>query len=176
LRKKDKIERKQKKLLEAHYADAILLTLFKQEQDQLAAALLAIDRQLAAHDTPFGAVKRKLSKALAIMENCGAMYTGAPEHIKRAYNQAFFEKIYVWPTDDGSCEVKPQFAEPYGLIFGQESKAAAANEAEEAETRPEMENPANLRGLDELSRRFAEWRNRRIFFGGGFSNRLLPTY
>jgi len=172
---KDKLERKQRKLLEAHYMDAIPLTLFKEEQTAIATAIAAIDRQLALHDTRFGEVKGKLGKALDIMEDCGETYATAPEHIKRAYNQALFEKILVCPNDDGTCEVRPQFAEPYGLIFGQEApEAAEANEAgDEAEAGPETENSANLGGIGELSRQFAEWRNRRIFLGGGFSNRLL---
>jgi hypothetical protein len=71
------------------------------------------------------------------MENCGEAYITAPEHIKRAFNQALFEKIFVCPNDSGSCEVKPQFAEPYGLIFGQEGQS----EAESAEAKPEAKTP-----------------------------------
>ena len=175
-REKDKHERKQRRLLEAHYADAIPLNLFKEEQTAIAGAIAAIDRQLSLHDTHFGEVKRRLGKALDALENCGEMYAGASEHIKRAFNQAFFEKIYVFPDDNGSCEIKPLFAEPYSLIFGQEAQAEAAGERkaeDEAKAEPEMEKPANLRGLGELSRQFAAWRNRRIFWGGGFSKNLV---
>ena len=89
--------------------------------------------------------------------------------------KALFDKILVCPNDDGSCGVRPQFAEPYGFIFGQEApEAAVASKAGDmVEEGLEIENPANLRGIGELSRQFAEWRNRRIFLGGGFSNRLL---
>ena len=44
-----------------------------------------------------------------------------PEHIKRIYNQALFEMIYVI-VGDGTCEVTPQFTGPYALIFGQEGQ------------------------------------------------------
>jgi hypothetical protein len=174
-REKDKCERKQRKLLEAHYADAIPLTLFKQEQDQLAAAIAAIDRQLTVHDTQFGETKQKLNKALAILENCSEMYATAPEHIKRAFNQALFEKILVCADDGGSCEVRPEFAEPYGLVFGQKNpaEAAGASEAGEAEAKPEAETVAYWRGLSDFSRSFEEWRNRRLFLGDGFSKNLM---
>ena len=130
-REKDKLERKQRKLLEAHYADAIPLSLFKEEQNTIADSIAAIDRQLDLHDTKFSEVKERLSKALIIMEGCGEAYQVAPEHIKRAYNQALFDKIYV-VVGDGTCEIIPQFAEPYGLIFGQERKEEPEQETDPA--------------------------------------------
>ena len=48
-----------------------------------------IDRQLDSHDTHFEGIKEKLSKALELLEGCGEVYRAAPEHIKRAFNQAF---------------------------------------------------------------------------------------
>ena len=168
-REKDKLERKQRKLLEAHYADAIPIHLLKEEQTAIADAVSAIDRQLQLHTTRFCETSKRLNSSLIIMEDCGETYRTAPDHIKRAFNQALFEKIYVTPDDNGACEVKPLFAEPYGLIFGQEAASEAETEAE-----PETKSPANLRSLSELSRQFNQWRNRRsYFFGGGFSNRLL---
>ena len=118
---KDKLERKQRKLLEAHYADAIPLDLFKEEQDTIADIIAAIDRQLDLHGILFGEVREKLSKTLDIMEGCGKTYRTAPEHIKRIYNQAIFEKIYIIISDN-TCEITPQFAAPYGLIYGQPSE------------------------------------------------------
>ena len=149
--------------------NAIPLNLLKEEQGQIADALAAIDRQLDLHDTHFDGVKSKLNKALELLEGCGEVYRAAPEHIKRAFNQAFFEKIYV-SAEDGTCEVKPLFAEPYGLIFGQKAQSGAEAEAE---IKSEAESPANLRGIGELARHFNEWRNRRIFLGGGFSKNLV---
>ena len=50
---------------------------------------------------------------MELTEDCGAAYRQAPEHIRRAYNQAIFEKIYIGP-DSGAV---PEYAEPYGIIF-----------------------------------------------------------
>jgi hypothetical protein len=69
LREKDKHERKQRKLLEAHYADAIPLSFFKQEQDQLAAMIIAIDRQLESHDTQYGLIFGQEAKPEPKMKN-----------------------------------------------------------------------------------------------------------
>lgn len=49
-REKDVLERKRKKLLEAHYSDAIPLDLLKSEQQKIAKQLAAIDSQIAAHE------------------------------------------------------------------------------------------------------------------------------
>ena len=166
-REKDKHERKQRKLLEAHYADAIPLNLFKEEQEKLADAIAAIDRQLELHDGRFSEVKSNSSKALEIMEDCGEAYRTAPEPIKRAYNQALFEKIFVCARD-GGCEVKPQFAAPYSLIFRQEAPSEAGEAGSEMQAAP-----ASLRGGIELARHLQEWRNRRIFLGGGFNKDFL---
>ena len=168
---KDKHERKQRKLLEAHYADAIPLNLFKEEQTAIANAISAIDHQLDLHDERFGEIKAKSSKAMKIMEDCGAAYRAAPEHIKRAYNQALFEKILVRPNSEGSCKVWAQFAAPYGLIFGQEARSGA--EAEEAEAEPETKTaPALWRGSG-LFDWLEKWRNHRIFLGDGFNKDIL---
>ena len=52
-REKDVLERKRKKLLEAHYNDAIPLDLMKSEQQKIAKQLAAIDSQIAAHERTF---------------------------------------------------------------------------------------------------------------------------
>ena len=167
-REKDKLERKQRKLLEAHYADAIPLDLFKEEQDTLAYMIAAIDRQLDLHDILFGKVKEKLSKSLAIMEGCGETYQSAPEHIKRAYNLALFDKIHVIIVD-GTCLITPQFAPPYGLIFGQ-SKDSGQKETPGQAAIPA---PAGWHGIGELSRFVSGETAAHIFFGGGFNKNLL---
>ena len=99
------------------------------------------------------------------MEDCGAAYRTAPEHIKRAYNQALFEKILVRPNSEGSCEVWAQFAAPYGLIFGQEARSGA--EAKEAKAGPAFWRGSGL--FDWLEK----WRNHRIFLCDGFNKDIL---
>ena len=110
---KDKLERKQKKLLETYYADAIPLDLFKAEQDEIKAALGAINSRIAIHADYYSGIKEKLNQSLGLLENCGTMYKNASDRIKRAFNQAIFEKIFV--GSDGIVTAK--YAEPYGLIF-----------------------------------------------------------
>ena len=141
------------------------LDLFKEEQDTLADRIDAINRQLDLHDILFGEVREKLSKTLAIKEGCGETYQTAPEHIKRAYNQAIFDKIYVI-IGDGTCEITPQFAAPYALIFGQ----SGANEEP-----GQADNPAPVKyfGTSLLAMFLNGETAAHIHMGSGFNKNLV---
>ena len=164
-REKGKLERKQRKLLEAHYADAIPLDLFKEEQDAIADMIDSIERQLELHDNLFGEVRERLRKTLAIMEGCGETYQLAPEHIKRAYNQALFDKIYV-TLGDGTCEITPQFAAPYALIFGQSS-------ANEEPGQAAIPAPGSFYGTSLLAQFLNGETAAHIHCGSGFNKNLV---
>ena len=110
---KDKLERKRAKLLEAHYADAIPLDLLKSEQIVISKALLDIEDQVAAHNTEFEIIKKNLAQALSLIENCGQAYKLAPDKIKKAFNQAIFEKILV----DDNGKLTPKFNCPFDILL-----------------------------------------------------------
>lgn len=111
-REKGKLERKQKKLLEAHYNDAIPLDLLKSEQQKIAKQLAAIESQVTAHEQTFADILRHLSETLELLEDCGKMYRVADDHIKRMMNQIIFSKLWVGP--DGG--VTAEFAEPFRTL------------------------------------------------------------
>ena len=158
---KDKLERKQKKLLETYYADAIPMDLFKAEQEELTSALTAIDKRISDHTARHDEVKAKLNQALELVEDCGTAYRQAPDHIKRAYNQAIFEQILVGPNGT----VTAKYAEPYGLIFDPQP-----TEEKEDSDSPVQENRA-MRLIDF----FRETRNTEPshFFGRCFNMDIL---
>lgn len=108
-REKGKLERKRKKLLEAHYDDAIPLELFKSEQTQISKELTIIEHRLKAHDIQTEMVIANLKKALDLIENCGRTYKLADEHIKRIFNQALLGAI--WIEMDGN--ITTELAEPF---------------------------------------------------------------
>ena len=70
-REKDKLERQRKKLLEAHYNDAIPLDLLKSEQQQIAKQLAAIDHQTKAYDYTFTTMIERLDDAIELISDCG---------------------------------------------------------------------------------------------------------
>ena len=74
--------RKRKKLLEAHYSDAIPLDLLKSEQQKIAKELAAIEHELEMHNMTFEQIRNKLKLTLDIVENCGEAYRNASDTIK----------------------------------------------------------------------------------------------
>ena len=109
-REKDVLERKRKKLLEAHYNDAIPLDLMKSEQQKIAKQLAAIDSQIAAHERTFTDILEHLSDAMELIEDCGKTYRLADDQIKRMMNQAIFSKLWVEADGSITAEFKPFFA------------------------------------------------------------------
>ena len=66
-----------------------------------------------------------MARALELAKDCHAAYVAADPNIRRLFNQAFFEKLYV--HDDG--EVTHDLAEPFRILLdptlpGQLAKAA----------------------------------------------------
>ncbi|GHU53589.1 hypothetical protein AGMMS49975_12050 [Clostridia bacterium] len=113
----EKIDRKQRKLLEAHYADAIPLDLFKEEQEKLTSAAKTIERQINAGTDCYALFEKNLNRVLSLLENCGKLYINAPDFIKRCFNQAFFEKVYVSDNGENSINISSVFEKPYSLLF-----------------------------------------------------------
>ena len=114
---KAKLENKRKKLLEAHYSDAIPLDLLKSEQQKIAKELAAIEHELKMHDMTFEQVKNNLRLTLDIVENCGDAYRNASDTIKKLMNQAIFNKIYIISNDEIDLDTKISFRPPFDKII-----------------------------------------------------------
>ena len=103
---KAKLENKRKKLLEAHYNDAIPLDLLKSEQQKIAKELAAIEQ-----------VKNNLRLTLDIVENCGDAYRNASDTIKKLMNQAIFDKIYIISNDEIDLDTEVSFRPPFDKVI-----------------------------------------------------------
>ena len=113
---KTRCERKQRKLLEAHYADAIPLELFKEEQRSLAEAISDINRRIEIHTEDCNDSEKRLKSALEILEKCGEYYSGAPDRMKKALCRKLFKRIQVHISEDGNARVVPTFTGFYNLL------------------------------------------------------------
>ena len=111
----ESLKRKQRKLLEAHYADAIPLDLFTREQKEVTGDLARSDARLASLDSDHQTITENLSRAFDLAGNWHQAYTDADDKIRRALNQAIFTMIEVF--EDGS--VAADFTEPFGILLGQ---------------------------------------------------------
>ncbi|MFA5608180.1 MAG: hypothetical protein WDA07_13510, partial [Leucobacter sp.] len=121
-----RIERKQKKLLEAHYNDAIPVDLLRTEQKQLEVDLAAVLRSLETQIQDLNELDRLITLVLDIAENLGESYRAAPPHIRRMLNQLIFKRIKVF-FDPGTFEssAEGELADTFAFLGEQEIRLAA---------------------------------------------------
>jgi site-specific DNA recombinase len=112
------------KLLRLHYADAVPLDLFKQDQKRIMRELKDARDQLAAVSFQFDVIERNLRKALRLAEDCHAAYEEAAPEVRRLFNQAFFEKLTVHP--DG--EITHELAKPFRTLLDPQLPAWLQNQ------------------------------------------------
>ena len=113
-KEKDKLERRQEKLLEAHFNDAIPLSLMKREQQAISKQLAAVEHEIKIRSTTFEDIKANLSLAFELIEDCGRTYSAANDNIKRLMIQAVFSKI--WIDEDGKTST--EYTNVYDNIVG----------------------------------------------------------
>jgi site-specific DNA recombinase len=126
-RRLQKLDRERKKLLDAHYADAIPLDLLKSEQARIATEAAAIEGRLVAVAGDFEAAEVNLQRALTRVEDCAEAYRAAPEKLRRQFNLAFFKRLLI--TDE--YEVDGDLAEPCGMLLSEELRRAAVAQGAE---------------------------------------------
>jgi site-specific DNA recombinase len=125
-RRLGQLEGERKKLLEAHYADAIPLDLLKSEQDRLTAEIANAEGRLAEVEADFQKAEANLARALTRAGDCHAAYGEASDRLRRQFNMAFFKRLLL--SDEG--EVTAELAEPFDVILGDELRRAAISQAE----------------------------------------------
>ncbi len=143
-----KLRDEQKKLLDAHYADAIPLDLLKSEQARIGSEVAIAERRLNAADEEFGAVEVNLRQALAVAGDCGATYRQAPDSLRRMFNQVFFRRILV--DDEGN--VTSELAEPFELLISEELRQAVVS-AEGTSLADQVERALRERGTGPVNDR-----------------------
>lgn len=120
------LERKQQKLLEAHYNDAIPVDLLSREQKKLDTELNKIRRELSGHQTNTDRGERIITMALDLCEDMGQKYRRAPEHIRRLLNQVLFEQIkVVFDEHDGEWAVEADYTPEFAFLTSSGIRTAA---------------------------------------------------
>jgi site-specific DNA recombinase len=129
-----KLQDERKKLLDAHYADAIPLELLKTEQARITTAITSAQQQLDALDNDAATAQGNLHKALALVQDCETAYRDAPPALRRQFNQAFFKRLIV----DDTFTVTGELAEPFAILLSDDIREAAHEHAEQR-NRPEAD-------------------------------------
>jgi site-specific DNA recombinase len=127
-RRLHKLDHERKKLLDAHYADAIPLDLLKSEQSRIATEVATIEGRLVVVAEDFEVAETNLQRALTRVGDCAQAYAAASGKLRRQFNLAFFKRLLI----DDDYNVDGELAEPFEMLLGEElRRAVVAQEAEE---------------------------------------------
>ncbi len=99
------------KLLKAHYADAIPLSLMKEEMARIEQQTREAEKSMAAARQPFERLVRQLDDLQILIERVDRLYLEGDDLSRRQTNQALFQKLFI--TEDGVSG-----AEPSDLLAG----------------------------------------------------------
>ncbi len=118
---RDRLEREQTRLMQAHYADAIPLSVLKREQDRILGELDQVNRRLDAHHSEYTDARAHLDDALSLLANCADIYARCDDANRRLCNQAFFTKIYI----DEDDQLRVENARPFEMLLDPQINADA---------------------------------------------------
>lgn len=166
VKEKEKLEHRRKKLLEAHYCDAIPLDLMKSEQKEIAKKMAAIEHEIKMHNITFDEILANMESALELIEDCGKTYRAANESTKRMLNQSIFKRLKVYIDDDSDeVTVEPELAKPFDMML------------EPIKADIPVINKSKLLGVDKLSESIENAiRHSKEFFESGGLPHAIQTY
>ena len=129
------VEAEERKLLEAYYAEAVSMTLLKDEQNRLRKIRAAASEQIEQLTVELDATRKGLDAAMALLRRCGEAYVRAGNQVRRALCFAFFERIRVGVEGVDWGDLK----EPFDLLTRPElpGQIEAYREQEREERLPE---------------------------------------
>jgi site-specific DNA recombinase len=105
LKRRIQLNEQRRKLMNAHYMDAIPLELMAEEQERITKEMTETERQLAAAEVGLDRVENMMRRSMEFLTNCHQTYVIAPPQVRRQLNQAVFEAFYV--RRDGSLCARP---------------------------------------------------------------------
>lgn len=120
-REKHDLLNQRDKLLQAHYAGAVPLDQLKDEQDRISTALTQITNRLDAAQANYAEAQAELADCLDLASDCYTVYQQAPDSVRRLFNQAFFERIYI--TDEDEIDSAP--AGTFAMILDPTTQSVA---------------------------------------------------
>ena len=131
---RDRLEGEQDRLMQAHYADEIPLSVLKREQDRIIAELDQVTHRIDAHFGDYADARAHLDDALGLLTNCADIYTRCDDTNRRLCNQAFFTKVYI----DEDNELRVEHNRPFEMLLDPQVNANALNwvqDSDKARTR-----------------------------------------
>jgi site-specific DNA recombinase len=112
-----KLAQERGKLLQAFYANAIPLDLLKAEQDRIGAAEQAVKAELETTEGDLDGWQDILRTAIRLAGNCRAAYLKARPSVRRRFNDAVLEAVYIRYRKIG----RANFSEVFAPLFSRPS-------------------------------------------------------
>jgi site-specific DNA recombinase len=109
------------KLLRAYYANAIPLELLKVDQDRITKQEAAAKAELEHTEADLEGWQEVLSLAIRLAGNCHAAYLKANPKVRRRFNDAVLESVYI---EDGKVS-RAEFTEVFEALFSRLSSNKA---------------------------------------------------
>jgi len=107
-----RLERQERKLLQAHYADNISEALFAEEQARIRRERVAAEKRVDGLGVEHGQVLKALDLALAMTDDIRVAYAQAGPQERRLLNQGLFERLEI----DSEQVVGGQDTEVFGQL------------------------------------------------------------
>ncbi len=104
-----RLTRERDKLLQAYYAEALPLDLFRREQQRISAAMEDAKAILKQRDYQFKETERTVTEAIELAANWGRAYGKASDQVRRQLNQAFFDMFLIDVGGVAGAQVTPAF-------------------------------------------------------------------
>jgi site-specific DNA recombinase len=141
------LEKERQKLLQAHYADAIPLDLMKAEQQRITTEVANVEQRIAACETKYDEIENNLAVALDLVSNCARAYALAPPQLRRRFNQAFFEALFI--DEDGT--MRCELAEPFAALLSDDLAREIEAETQLEATNDKARSPWREAGFWDLN-------------------------
>lgn len=103
----------QAKLMQAHYADAVPVSLLKSEQQRLGRELGQVRQRLEALEGDIDTTRANLAGALDYAANAYKAYASAGPRVRRELNQVFFTRLIVGDDNGVTAELN----DPYAILL-----------------------------------------------------------
>ena len=121
IRKLAKLADERQKLLQAFYANAVPLDLLKTEQGRVTGAEQTAKAELEVTEEDLAGWQGVLSMAIQLAGNCHAAYVKARPSVRRRFNEAVLEAVYVKDRKIPRAE----FSEVFAPLFSRPSSNKA---------------------------------------------------
>lgn len=133
----ERLRSERRRLLDAHLAGAVPLDLFAAKQAELTAELQSAETRLAAAAAGAEQAKAGLRETVKLLRKAGRTYADADAITRRAWNQAFFTRLFVgMPPSERSPDVaRAERNTPFAELLA-DGLPAAARAVASGETDP----------------------------------------